>query len=218
METFQPSMGDDESPSFILDVPGEQVKYCLGVLVKIGWLEVVSPASPGIPGNSGALYNGTELNSTEPNTTEDNSTEKDFNSTGDGSERPAGASVTESPRQSSPDLGGKLPPNAQPQVSPADPPEQSSPDLDAPIATPVTPSVSRWQLTREKVRAAFGHDAGIKKAMNHIATSVCLSDSARTDEVAEQISNLVTEARAKGDRPKAYFMGALKKRFRCVGA
>jgi hypothetical protein len=84
-------------------------------------------------------------------------------------------------------------------------------------ASEETPSASQWELAREAVRSAFGHDAGIDNAMNDIATSLIASAPARADEAAGQILQLVkdTGAKSKG-KPAAYFMGGLKRKFGCV--
>ena len=77
------------------------------------------------------------------------------------------------------------------------------------------PGFSPWALTRQAVSTAFGKDPGIDAALSSIANSL-LSDRPGLDQAAGTIRELVAEAMAKGDKPRAYFMGALHKRWGCT--
>jgi len=223
-------LGDIADIAYAIQAPVSQVENGINVLVKIGWVETDSELSE-------------TFRPTEPNRTELNQTQpegKDISEQA-GSERPArGASVPPpGPLRSHRDTSDEQ--TAQRPTAPASPqrpPDRPDPNSDDPTPRPVPvppspsgppvspdgphesqpetpdqPSADTWQSARKAVRTAFGHDAGIEQNLKTIAASEMLSDPARIDEIAGQIRALVTEAQAKGTRPKAYFVGALKKRF-----
>jgi len=83
------------------------------------------------------------------------------------------------------------------------------------VAKPGEPGPSRWVLARAEARTAFPGDPGVRDALTAIANSL-LSDGPKLDEAAVTIRELIGEAKSKGDRPAAYFMGALRKRYDCT--
>lgn len=74
------------------------------------------------------------------------------------------------------------------------------------------PGPSPWTLARQEARATFGRDPGIDAALTAIANAL-LSDRPGLDQAAGTIRELVKLAKANGDNPAGYFMGALRKRW-----
>lgn len=83
------------------------------------------------------------------------------------------------------------------------------------VASPGEPGPSQWALARAEARTAFPGDSGIADALNAIGNSF-VSDPAQADEVAGTIRGLIRQAKSKADKPTAYFMGALGKRYPCT--
>jgi len=89
--------------------------------------------------------------------------------------------------------------------------------VSEPVAVRSSPPVrepghSPWALARQAVSAAFGKDPGIEAALTAIGNAL-LSDRPGLDQAAGTIRELVSEAKAKGTKPAAYFVGALQKRW-----